>query len=369
MVNSSILLINDSNISSLNSSTNSMIQSCGSHIDSPDIETHQHILICILNQFSLLIQNFDISTFLLLQENSNRLIDTLFLIIHNPSHSVRLSGAWCFRSIGIKFPSLLTPLIDKCLEKINDLIKQSTTNNIDSIAAFALVLQALLGAVHQCPLGVPFDRIKTIFNFAKNLLCTSITSTVNQQQSLILHHILQRTHTAWNLLSACCTLDQYFLRKFLSRLILLWRNVFPRTQTDFEQEKQRADLFTWILSFKQRANALCSMRSFLHNFHTEDLLKRLLNPIEIAIIILSHIPNLIKQFGQQLKISTMIYRLRLCELLLIIPIEFYEQHFQILLTELMAEFTLIDSSLNTITSLFKSVCHDDGSILFGKLCG
>jgi hypothetical protein len=134
-----------------------MIQSYGSstinHFESSNIEYHQHILICALHELSLLIQSFGISTFSLLQDSCRSLMDTLFLVILNSSHSVRLSVAWCFRSIGVALPSLMTPLIDKCLEKINDLTKQSTLYNTDAIAGFALVLQALLGAVHQCPLG------------------------------------------------------------------------------------------------------------------------------------------------------------------------------------------------------------------------
>jgi len=159
----------------------------------------------------------------------------------------------------------------------------------------------------------------------------------------------------------------------MPRLILFWRNVFPRSKTDFEQEQQRGDSFTWTLSFNQRSGALCSMISFLtncliseENLITNDLLKFMLDPIENAIIILFHRPNLIKQFGHQLNVSTTIFRLRLYELLLLIPIQFYEQHFKILLPELIAEFTLIDSSLNTTTSLLTSVCRDDGSVLLGK---
>jgi len=135
-----------------------MIQSYGSsitnhHFESSNIEYHQHIIICALHELSLLAQSFEPSTFLLLQDSCNGLIDTLFLVALNPSYSVRLSGAWCFRSIAIALPSLMTPLIDKCFEKMNDLAKQSTSYNTDAMAGFALVLQALLGAVHQCPLG------------------------------------------------------------------------------------------------------------------------------------------------------------------------------------------------------------------------
>ncbi|CAF1344983.1 unnamed protein product [Adineta steineri] len=381
--NTSPTSANDLNIStgssSLNSSTNSMIQSYGSsstntfESSSSNIEYTQHILICALHELSLLVQSIGTSTTLLLQDSCNGLVDTLFLVILNPSHSVRLSAAWCLRSITTALPSLMTKLIDHCLTKMKGLAKQSTSYNTDAMSGFALALQALLGAVYRCPLGIPSQRAKTIFDFADDLLRTATVSTAGQQQSLIPRVILQRTHTAWHLLAACCTLGQEVIKKFVPRLVLLWRNVFPRSQADFEQEKQRGDSFTWTLSFNQRSGALCSMISFLNNCSigddhliTDDLLKRMLNPIENAILVLVHIPNLIKQFGPQLKASTAMFRLRLYELLLLIPIKFYEQHFKVLLRELVAEFTLTDNSSNTTTSLLRSVCHDNDSVLLGN---
>jgi hypothetical protein len=161
--NSSPTSVNDSNVStgssSLNSSTNSMIQSYASSTtnafesSSSNIEFTQHILICALHELSLLVQSLGTSTTLLLQDSCNGLIDTLFLVILNPSHSVRLSAAWCLRSITTALPSLMTPLIDRCLEKMNFLSKQSNSYNTDAMSGFALALQALLGAVYRCPLG------------------------------------------------------------------------------------------------------------------------------------------------------------------------------------------------------------------------
>ncbi|CAF4392403.1 unnamed protein product, partial [Rotaria sordida] len=75
---------------------------------------------------------------------------------------------------------------------------------------------------------IPSQRAKTIFDFADDLLRTATTSIAGQQQSLIPRVILQRTHTAWHLLAACCTLGQQVIKKFVPRLVLLWRNVFPR---------------------------------------------------------------------------------------------------------------------------------------------
>ncbi|CAF3203795.1 unnamed protein product [Rotaria sp. Silwood2] len=98
-INSSPTSTNELNIStsssSLNSSTNSIIQSYASlststfDLSSSNIEYTQHILICALHELSLLVQSFGTSTSLLLQDSCHGLIDILFLVILNASHSVR----------------------------------------------------------------------------------------------------------------------------------------------------------------------------------------------------------------------------------------------------------------------------------------
>lgn len=45
---------------------------------------------------------------------------------------------------------------------------------------------------------------------------------------------------------------------------------------------------------------------------------------------------------------------------------FYEGNFSVLLRELVAEFTLTDNSSNTTTSLLRSLCHYDDSVLLGS---
>ena len=151
--NSTAILTNDSNISSMNSSANSMTQSYGSanQCESPPTECYENILVCALYELSLLIRSLEASTLLLLQDSCNGLIDTLLLVIRNSSQSVRIFTAWCVRSIAVVLPSLMTPLIDQCLRKMNDY-----ASNTDAMSGFALILQALLGAVHQCPLGKSF---------------------------------------------------------------------------------------------------------------------------------------------------------------------------------------------------------------------
>lgn len=47
------------------------------------------------------------------------------------------------------------------------------------------------------------------------------------------------------------------VRYHLPKMLLLWRNVFPRSQKELEAEKARGDSFTWQVTLEGRAGALC----------------------------------------------------------------------------------------------------------------
>lgn len=98
---------------------------------------------------------------------------------------------------------------------------------------------------------------------------------------------LQRTQAGWLLLGALMTLGEsgrrflflgnlsasswqngnhivFFVlsgsslvRYHLPKMLLLWRNVFPRSSKELEAEKARGDSFTWQVTLEGRAGALC----------------------------------------------------------------------------------------------------------------
>jgi HEAT repeat-containing protein 5 len=143
--------------SSMNSNSNSMIQSyepsIAIHSDSLQIESNQHVLIYILQELCFLIENLGISTRLLLHDHSTYLFDMFFTLLVHSSYAVRLTMAWCFRSITTVLPSLITPLMDRCLETMKAHIDSSTMHEADVLSGTALALQALVGTVYRCPSG------------------------------------------------------------------------------------------------------------------------------------------------------------------------------------------------------------------------
>lgn len=53
------------------------------------------------------------------------------------------------------------------------------------------------------------------------------------------------------------------VRYHLPKMLLLWRNVFPRSQKELEAEKARGDSFTWQVTLEGRAGALCGNKTYL----------------------------------------------------------------------------------------------------------
>lgn len=269
--------------------------------------------------------------------------------------AARLAAAWCLRCVAVALPFQLTPFLDRCAERLNNL-----KTSPEAVSGYSFAMAALLGGVHQCPLGIPHAKGKMVVSIAEDLLRTAAQ---NSRLSL------QRTQAGWLLLGALMTLGPSVVRYHLPKMLLLWRNVFPRSLKELEAEKARGDSFTWQVTLEGRAGALCAMRSFVAHcpeLLTEDAIRKLMTPIECAMTMMSHIPSVIKAHGAHLKASAAMVRLRLYDILALLPPKTYEGSFNALLRELVAEFTLTDNSANTTTSLLRSLCHYDDSVLLGS---
>uniref|UniRef100_A0AAQ5X3I3 HEAT repeat-containing protein 5B n=1 Tax=Amphiprion ocellaris TaxID=80972 RepID=A0AAQ5X3I3_AMPOC len=318
-----------------------------------DVSASQHVMVCALKELGSLVQSLSATASPLIQEPSIGLLETVTSVLLHPSMAARLAAAWCLRCVAVALPYQLTPLLDRCAERINNL-----KSSPEAVSGYSFAMAALLGGVHQCPLGIPHSKGKLVVSIAEDLLRTAAQ---NSRLSL------QRTQAGWLLLGALMTLGPSLVRYHLPKMLLLWRNVFPRSQKELEAEKARGDSFTWQVTLEGRAGALCAMRSFVAHcpeLLTEDVIRRLMTPIECAMTMMSHVPAIIKVHGAHLKASAAMVRLRLYDILALLPPKTYEGNEPLL--ELVAEFTLTDNSSNTTTSLLRSLCHYDDSVLMGS---
>uniref|UniRef100_A0A674CFH7 HEAT repeat-containing protein 5A n=1 Tax=Salmo trutta TaxID=8032 RepID=A0A674CFH7_SALTR len=323
-----------------------------------DVSASQHVMVCALKELGSLVQSLSATSSpapntLTLTPGSSGLLETVSSVLLHPSMAARLAAAWCLRCVAVALPYQLTPLLERCAERINNL-----KSSPEAVSGYSFAMAALLGGVHQCPLGIPHSKGKLVVSIAEDLLRTAAQ---NSRLSL------QRTQAGWLLLGALMSLGPSLVRYHLPKMLLLWRNVFPRSQKEMEAEKARGDSFTWQVTLEGRAGALCAMRSFVAHcpeLLTEDVIRRLMTPIECAMTMI--VPSVIKVHGTHLKASAAMVRLRLYDILALLPPKTYEGSFNALLRELVAEFTLTDNSANTTTSLLRSLCHYDDSVLMGS---
>ncbi|KAF5283589.1 hypothetical protein FQA39_LY17291 [Lamprigera yunnana] len=314
----------------------------------------QHLLVCALQEIGSLALSLGTTAYDLTTDSSLNLINAAVSVLIHPCQAARLAAAWCLRCICVAVPSQTTPLIDRCVTGIEEL-----RTSPEAISGYSCALAAVLGGVYLSPLGVPHTKGKIIFNTAEELL-----RSASQNSRLSIN----RTQAGWLLIGAIMTLGVPVVRGLLPRMLLLWRNSFPRSAKELDSEKARGDAFTWQVTLEGRAGALSAMHSFVQNCSeliTEDIIRRLLTPIESALAMLANISTVLKSYGQQLKAPAAMVRLRLYETLLILPPQSFEGSYTHLLRMLVAEFTLTENPANTTTSQLRTVCHADDSVILG----
>ncbi|XP_055550185.1 HEAT repeat-containing protein 5B isoform X2 [Wyeomyia smithii] len=314
----------------------------------------QHLLVCALQELGSLVLLLGTTAQNLLTDQSLNFIDATCAVLIHPCLAARLAAAWCLRCVCVAVPSQITPLVDRFIEAI-----EKMRTSPDAISGYSSALAAVLGGVRYSPLGIPHTRGKVIFNTAEELL-----RTASQNSRLSLN----RTQAGWLLIGAIMTLGVPVVKGLLPRMLLLWRNAFPRSTKELDSEKARGDAFTWQVTLEGRAGALSVMHSFLLHYPelvTDDITRRLLTPIESALAMLINFTSVLKSYGQHLKAPTAMVRLRLYETLTLLPANALESSYTHLLRMLVSEFTLTENPANTTTSLLRQMCHADDSIILG----
>ncbi|GFS31362.1 HEAT repeat-containing protein 5B [Nephila pilipes] len=322
--------------------------------NSQDSALSQHVLVCSLQQLGSLISVLDTTASSIVCDPSAGIIESVVSVLVHSSSAARLAAAWCLRLITTAVPSQLTPLLERCSDRL-DALKSSP----EAIAGYSAALSALLGASRNTPLGIPQNRGKMIFNVAEDLLRSA---SQNSRLSL------QRTQAGWLMIGSVMTLGSSVVKGLLPRMMLLWKNSFPRSNKELEQERHRGDAFTWQVTLEGRAGALAAMASFLmhcKDLVTDDVVRRLLSPIESALVMLVNVGHVFKSYGQHLKACAAMVRMRLYEVLSLLPPRSFEGTYNSLLRLLVAEFTLTENPANTTTSLLRSLCHANDSIILG----
>ncbi|XP_008824745.2 HEAT repeat-containing protein 5A-like [Nannospalax galili] len=139
------------------------------------------MLVCALQELGNLIHGLGTTATPLLQDSSTGLLDGVIAAVPHPSVSVRLAAAWCLHCIAVALPSLLTPLLDRCLERLTAL-----KSSPEAVTGFSFAVAALLGAVKHCPLGIPHGKGKVMVSFS-----VTLCSVFRENMFLLFYHPLK----------------------------------------------------------------------------------------------------------------------------------------------------------------------------------
>ena len=117
-----------------------------------EVVSTQHVLVCALAELSKLVLALTSSIKTIM---NNTIIDAVFSTLIHPAPAVWLSAAWCIRCCSIALPSNITNLIEVCLSKMKAL-----RSSPSAVTGYGYTLAAIVGGLHQCPLGIPYSKAK-----------------------------------------------------------------------------------------------------------------------------------------------------------------------------------------------------------------
>ncbi|KAM6968415.1 LOW QUALITY PROTEIN: HEAT repeat-containing protein 5A [Tautogolabrus adspersus] len=325
-------------------------------VTSADISASQHVLVCCLLELGGLIQGLGSTAAPLLTDGSTALLDTVISVLLHPVASASLAAAWCLRCVAMAMPSQGSLLLDRCAERL-----MSLKSSPEAVAGYGAAVAALVAAVQHCPLGIPHTKGMVVLGLAEDLLRSA------SQNSRI---SLQRTQAGWLLVSSLITLGPAVVEHHLPRLLLLWRCVFPASLREQEMELRRGDYFTWQVTLEGRAGALCAMKNLLLHcpeLVTDDIISRLLTSLACAIALLTKLPALLRSYGSSVRSWSVIYRLRVYELLALLPPNTYQESFGLVMNQLVSDLSgqeNLNQSCSELT-LLPPLCHHDDLPLVG----
>ncbi|KAI4791086.1 hypothetical protein KUCAC02_034219, partial [Chaenocephalus aceratus] len=299
--------------------TNAAIQLClavAAQKQAIDISASEHVLVCCLLELGGLVQGLGSTAAPLLTDGSTALLDTVISVLLHPAPSASLAAAWCLRCVATAMPSQCSLLLDRCTERLAAL-----KSSPEAVAGYGAAVAALVAAVQHCPLGIPHTKGMMVLSLAEDLLRSA------SQSSRI---SLQRTQAGWLLVSSLITLgknSEHFCP------------CSDRKKLEQEMELRRGDYFTWQVTLEGRAGALFAMKNLLlhcRELVSDDIMSRLLTPLSCAVALLT---NSVRSWS-------LIYRLRVYELLALLPPHTYQESFGLVMNQLNTDHRYIEEQLH-----------------------
>ncbi|CAG9536111.1 unnamed protein product [Cercopithifilaria johnstoni] len=320
----------------------------------PEAYISAQTAIVILSEISCLVRQIGTAVTPLFTEASG-IMEPVFACLLHPIQAVRIAASWCLRCVTVSVPSQLTPLIDRCINRLEHM-----KNSGEAISGYSFALSALLVSSMECKLGIPHAKSRQVFTIAEDMI-----RTASQASSLV----QVKSQAGWILVAAVLKLSGTTVQDCIGRLLPLWKSSFPRSAKEAEIEKNRGDAFTWMCTLEARVGALTSMAMFVEycpNLMTDHTIRSIVQAVECSLVTISHISTLLRSFGTKLRTLMTFVRIRIYQLLSHISPKYYEHIYASLLRELVADLTLSDNGQSTATtSILSSLCPGVDKSLLG----
>lgn len=191
--------------------------------------------------------------------------EPLVRALAHPSHSVRVTAAWCLRRYCYANPSQLSRLIEALITDLTrDLSLLGTPNAPQDLAARAVGraygLASLISISTSRPLYVPHDVSSRVFDMSVSLLKRAGDHDVSAARVEV--------QVAWCLISALMSLGPGFVKLHLPQLLVLWRNALPKPTSKDTSVGERGEN-EWSFLLLVRECTLSAVLSFLRHNHTQ----------------------------------------------------------------------------------------------------
>lgn len=320
---------------------------------------YQQVLVCLLSEFSCLVQDLGALTDMIYCDLSLHVQETLLKLSIHPNYMVRIHTAWCLRCVAISLPQNLTTQITLYLDHLEKKISPIT------IHGYSCALAATIGAARHTKLGIPFSTGKLVFSIAEDFLRSSQLEDTSS---------LEKTRAGWLLIGSITTLGTATLKSIIPRLLLLWKDSIMRPSSllkEFSLLEKGKETYRWHVTLERIAGSLAAMSSFLtwgKQIINDDVIINILAPLECAVSIFTNnkkkFATFIKNMDQAALLSFKYLRLRLCEVIMQLPLKFLNQISPRILRFLEYEFLTTNGLPCAVTSrLLRHLSHKSVRVL------
>ena len=185
------------------------------------------------------------------------IVDPLLSLIGHPSPKVKLELAAVLREVCIALPHKITKIMNRLVVIIQRELPQMTADKpetVERVVGYGHILSSVIGIISSRSLFAAYEDAATIFGLATQLLKTHL----NAKDYRIM---ASQAQIGWTLVGSLMTLGHNFVRVHVSQLLLIWKNVFPKTQSK-DSSMNRGEL-EWHYLLVARESALAALESFI----------------------------------------------------------------------------------------------------------